>query len=138
MKRSAPLRRSGAIRSRSAKRAAEAPERRALVARLIEERRRCEAGAVMLNALLPSLEEAITDPVERRWLVEAWRACREWEPVDGHEVIKRSRGGDYLDEANILVVCRPCHDFTEHHVALSTRIGLLAPSWSRNPPAPSG
>lgn len=49
--------------------------------------------------------------------------------TDMHERLKRSRGGDPLDPANIVCLCRRCHEWTERHPAAATEAGLLTPSW---------
>lgn len=119
------------LHPRSPRRQAEAPERRALVERLIAERRLCEAKPIIRNALeYPETWARDLTERELRLLVDAFRACRTWDPVDGHEIKKRSRGGNYLDPDDVMVVCRPCHDLTEREVALCDTIGLLAHSWA--------
>jgi 5-methylcytosine-specific restriction endonuclease McrA len=46
--------------------------------------------------------------------------------VDVHEIVKRGRGGSTAQDENVLAVCRNCHDFTEAHPRLATKLGLLA------------
>lgn len=103
-----PLERRARVAPRSAKRAADMVERRALVASLLAARPRCEA----------------------RWV------CRGAKAVDVHERVKRSRGGSILDptQAHMVTVCRACHEMTEAHPAEATRRRLLLPSWHRCPP----
>ena len=46
-----------------------------------------------------------------------------------HEKKKRSRGGSPIDAANVVPLCRRCHEFTERYPVLATKLGLLIPSW---------
>lgn len=43
---------------------------------------------------------------------------------DMHELLARSQGGDPLDKANILCVCRPCHRYLTDHHRESINLGL--------------
>ena len=43
---------------------------------------------------------------------------------DGHEIVKRSAGGDPLDPDNVLLVCRRCHMWIEANPALARERGL--------------
>lgn len=101
------------LRKVSDKRAA---ENRARVTALAFVRRRsggrCEAGPMI----------AAVDPV-------AASECR-GRGVEGHEKLKRSRGGSITDPRNIVWTCRPCHDFTEREPAKATEAGLLVASWA--------
>ena len=69
--------------------------------------------------------------VAMRWLRS--RPCGFY-TVDVHEIVKRGRGGSTTDEGNCIALCRNCHDFTEAHPAVATRLGLLAsnPKWRSN------
>lgn len=107
MKRQAPLRKV------SDKRAAENKARASAMA--VVARRsggRCEAAAMIVTV----------DPV-------AASRCKV-KAVDGHEKLKRSRGGSITDPRNIVHCCRSCHTWTEAEVALATECGLLVPSWA--------
>ena len=101
------LARSTRVSPMSAKRREDAQVRRALVARLLRERPRCEA----------------------RW------ACQGARAVDVHERIKRSRGGSITDpvQAHMVTLCRACHELTESEPAEATRRRMLLPSWHRCP-----
>jgi hypothetical protein len=48
-------------------------------------------------------------------------------PLDKHEVQTRARGGDPLDPANCLLVCRAHHDWIGMHPLEALQVGLLAP-----------
>ena len=48
--------------------------------------------------------------------------------VDGHEKKRRSQGGSAIEKANILLVCRRCHDWIHRHVADAIGRGLLESS----------
>lgn len=47
---------------------------------------------------------------------------RRW--CDAHELLKRSRGGSITDPANIVLLCRTCHEWTE-----SEPLQALAEGW---------
>lgn len=123
MKRSAPLKRSRPLRARSAKQtAAYAGEggRRAIVAELLAVIPSCEAGPVIgrhLVGLEPSARRVATDPVVD--------TCAR-EPADVHEILPRSAGGSILERANLLVVCRSCHQWIHEHPRESRLLGLLS------------
>lgn len=97
------------MRKQSAKRAAIAPARRELRLRLLDERPWCEARTPQCGG----------------------RA------VDCHERLRRSQGGDILDETDIITVCRACHDWIGHNPAAAERLGLARWRW-RAPSNPAG
>lgn len=99
--RSAPLPRTGRLPARSAKRQAVMVHRRKLVADILAERPTCEAR-------LP---------------------CCTSHSVDVHERLSRARGGDILDEAILVALCRACHDFITQHPAWAEAEGWALPSW---------
>lgn len=74
---------------------------------------RCEAAALI----------ARVDPV-------AASKCLGY-ATDGHEKLKRSRGGSISDPANIAHVCRACHEWTEAEPARATEVGLLVSGMGR-------
>lgn len=43
---------------------------------------------------------------------------------DGHELVRRSQGGDPLDPDNVILVCRMCHDWIGANPALAIEHGL--------------
>lgn len=88
-----------------------AEERVPLVVRLLAERPWCEACPVYAEA------DGKGTYVRRR-------------SVDLHEVLSRGRGGSITDEANILCVCRPCHDRIGHSPKQAEALGLLKASGS--------
>jgi hypothetical protein len=45
--------------------------------------------------------------------------------VDGHEILPRGRGGSIIDASNVLMVCRPCHDFIGNNRTAAYELGLL-------------
>lgn len=102
------LARGARVNPRSEKRQEAMVERRALVARLLRERPRCEA----------------------RWV------CRGARAVDVHERLKRSRGGSITDpdQAHMVTLCRACHEMTEAEPAEAERRRMLLPSWHQCPP----
>lgn len=93
------------MRARSAKRAAVAPRRAALVRRVLDERPWCEAG------------EKLTEALDKH-------RCN-LTSSDVHEPLTRGRGGDILDTANTLAVCRLCHDALHLNPEIATRLGFL-------------
>lgn len=99
------------LSARSAKRAkVYAEERVPLVKRLLSERPWCEACPV--------------------WAAhDGLHTFQQRPSQDVHEVLTRGRGGSILDEANLLCVCRPCHDRIGREPALSNDLGLTKSSW---------
>jgi hypothetical protein len=102
MKPSGGLSRKTPLSRVSGKRAALHQRRRAFVAQMLQERPRCQAR----------LSEV----------------CR-GHAVDVHEILTRARGGDILDPANVLCVCRACHRWIHAHPLEATARGLLRSSW---------
>lgn len=43
---------------------------------------------------------------------------------DGHELVRRSQGGDPLSADNVILVCRLCHDWIGANPALAIERGL--------------
>ena len=48
---------------------------------------------------------------------------------DVHELVRRSQGGSILDEANLMVVCRPCHQRIGNYPQLAFDLGLAKHGW---------
>jgi hypothetical protein len=86
------------MRRQSAKRRREQAERRKVLARLLEERG-------------PGCEARVFNVCQGR-------------AVDGHEVLARSAGGSITDPANILLVCRRCHEWVTVRPKEATSLGL--------------
>lgn len=80
-------------------------ERRKLVALTLQARPYCEAGAAI---------RTVTDK----------HKCDRY-ATDVHEPHTRARGGDILDLANTLTVCRSCHNWIHDHPKDATELGLL-------------
>lgn len=56
-------------------------------------------------------------------------------PLDVHEPLKRSRGGNYLDADQCVVLCRNHHEWAEGDgQEIATELGLLVHSWASRPP----
>lgn len=51
--------------------------------------------------------------------------------VDVHEIKTRAMGGDLLDDANVLAVCREAHDWIHRHPAKARELGLLGSRYNR-------
>lgn len=100
------------MRHRSKKKEAEYKLRRPLVARLLEERPLCEACPVFAQH-----DELIT---YRRNVGQ-----------DVHELVRRSQGGSILDEKNLMVVCRSCHQRIGNNPQLAFDLGLAKHGWER-------
>lgn len=101
------------MRHRSKKKEAEYRLRRPLVARLLTERPLCEACPVFATH-----DEAV---------VYVQRSGQ-----DVHEIVRRSQGGSILDEDNLMVVCRPCHQRIGNHPQLAFDLGLARHGWERD------
>jgi len=50
--------------------------------------------------------------------------------VDVHEIMTRARGGDILNDDNVLALCRPCHFFITNEPAFSQEHGFTVHSWA--------
>lgn len=113
---------------RSAKREAIADERRAFVARILSERPQCE-GPAHLRRIVDELSDR-----DQRVVVDQLRECGPWRrSQEVHEIVKRSRGGPILDDANVLALCggpKGCHAFTEAEPRIATLAGMLRSRWS--------
>lgn len=55
--------------------------------------------------------------------------CDLRDSVDVHEVKTRARGGSIVDKANLVALCRYCHDFLTTHPAQAAAEGLMKNSW---------
>jgi hypothetical protein len=104
---SKPIRRTR-LRARSAKRAAIAPKRAALVEQVLAERPVCEFPTILGGV--------------------AVRMCHR-QSTDVHEPLSRGRGGSILDKRNTLAVCREHHDWIHDHPNKAHELGVLHHSW---------
>jgi len=106
------------IRRRSKKMEAKYVERRKLVARLLEERPWCERCQVAVDEFYaaPTL---IPTPILRR-------------STEIHELLRRSAGGDILDEDNCRALCHQCHDWIHDHPKEAEAEGWLKSRWDRD------
>lgn len=77
-------------------------------------RTRCEAGV-----LIPRVDQT----TGRRHVCQGVA-------VDVHEPLTRARGGSIVDPANMVPVCRVCHDWIHAHPTLATEVGLLVSSYN--------
>lgn len=109
LKRKTGLKSKGRIRPRSDKRVAHDALRRAFVARVLDARPGCQAGARIVQS-------------------DEGAQCDVWS-CDVHEIKTRARGGDTLDEDNVLAICRRCHDWIHEHPSAALALGLLKNSW---------
>lgn len=107
----APMRRRSA-KQRAVYAGSEGVEGRAdFVARILAERPTCEAGPIIagwafLQARLPRSHCSIG-------------------ASEVHEVLRRSAGGDILDDANVLSICARCHRWTHANPKEARTLGLL-------------
>lgn len=99
------------MRHRSKKKEEEYKLRRPLVARLLSEKPWCEACPIF------AAHDGKVTYVRRP-------------SVDIHEKVRRSQGGSILDEANLLAVCRECHQRIGNYPALAIDLGLAEPGWT--------
>jgi len=53
-------------------------------------------------------------------------------PVNGHELLKRSRGGSITDLDNIMLACNYHNEWVESHPQEAHEMGLAIHSWERN------
>ncbi len=58
-------------------------------------------------------------------------ACGEQPATDVHEKLRRSAGGSITDDANVLALCRPCHEWVHHHPEAAMKRGLLESRYSK-------
>lgn len=122
--RKAPLKRRKPLPFRSAKRAAIADERRAFVERILTERPRCE-GPAHLRRIVGSLDDR-----DQRVVVDQLRACGpHGRSTEVNEIVKRSRGGSIVEDANVHALCHGCHAWTEAEPRLATLAGMLKSRW---------
>lgn len=102
------------MRHRSPKKEAEYRQRRKFVVQILTETPWCQACGVFAEH-----DQKITyikNPA-----------------TDVHELIRRSQGGSILDAANVIAVCRPCHDRIGRFPALAFELGLAKEGWKREP-----
>ncbi len=115
MKRSGPLKRSSSLKRTSRlapvskKRQRENNQRRAVIKKVLEHRKACEAGRLIGT-------------------VDNKHRCS-GQPDDIHEPLTRARGGSIVDPANMVVVCRLCHDWIHVNPRLATSVGLLVSAY---------
>lgn len=102
LRRLTPLRRRKRLNPVSAKRAAIADERRALVARILSERPRCEVN-------------------------DGYRCLRASAHL--HERLTRARGGSILDPTNVVAICWNHHRYIHDNPEWAASRGLLQHSW---------
>ena len=99
------LKRGGRLNPVSKKRARELAKRRKVIDEILKTRQLCEASHRIMRV----------DRTHRCFRI----------PFDVHEPLTRARGGSITDPANMMVVCRPCHDWIHGHPTLATQVGLL-------------
>jgi len=51
--------------------------------------------------------------------------------LDGHERLRRSQGGKPDDRTEIILICRPCHEWIGANVAHAVADGWAVYSWQR-------
>lgn len=112
LKRSGNLKRTGRIRPRSKKMEAKYIDRRVFVAKILSERPYCEA--------CPKFAA-----------YDGLKTYHRMASKDVHEIVRRSQGGSILDEANVLAVCRKCHDRIGREPRLAIELGLAKKSWQK-------
>lgn len=100
------------INHRSKKREEDYKIRRPLVERLLKEKPYCEACKVFAE------HDGKTTFVHKQ-------------SQDIHEIVRRSQGGSILDEANLMAVCRPCHQRIGNYPQLAFDLGLAKRGWEK-------
>lgn len=109
---------------------AAARDRAAFVSKILDERVICEAGTIIgSTSIKPGFAFTVAVPAGSP-PVRRWAEC-DVRPFDVHEVLPRSAGGDPLDSANVLAVCRRCHDWIHRNGRLAREIGLLRSRYAR-------
>ncbi len=103
LKRGAGLAAGSRLANRSAKMAALYVQRRPLVARILTDRRYCQAGLAGCTG----------------------------HSTEVHEVLSRGRGGSILDEANCVALCHGCHRWITEHPVEAEALGWSVHSWDR-------
>ena len=53
-------------------------------------------------------------------------------PVNGHELLKRSRGGSITDMENVVLLCNAHNEAVESHPLLAHEMGLARHAWERD------
>lgn len=101
---STPLRRSGRLPARSKQRNRDMVTRRRLVSTVLRQHPWCQARLL---------------------------GC-EGRSVEVHEPLSRGRGGSFLDESNVLALCRHCHQWVTDHPEQAGALGLIVPSQPLN------
>jgi len=66
---------------------------------------------------------------EREWCEARLAGCQN-QATDVHEIKTRARGGDILDETNVLALCRACHSFITVNPAFALEHGFVVHSWA--------
>lgn len=101
--------------------------RAAFVAKTLTERPRCEAGVAIGTIASVTISFNDRDRGYRAALCDV-------ASVDVHEILARSAGGSILDPANVLAVCRACHDWIGDHPREALALGLRRSRYpGRNP-----
>lgn len=114
------------MRQRSEKRARvyagteDAEGRAALVARILTQRPRCEAGVPIGRLALLRAGHNPDDPKAPSVLCGGCQG----RSVDVHERTPRSAGGSLFDPDNLLAVCRACHRWIHEHPLDAIALGL--------------
>ena len=114
--------------------------RKALVARLLAERPRCEfRGAtvvtveILSTSMLSPFEQADRQIKARYNELNktGWPQCDQ-PSTEIHERLSRARGGSILDESNCVALCHEHHRWTTDHPAEATKLGLLKSRWGKH------
>jgi len=80
----------------------------------------CEA--CLIWSCFDTFERQIIVPVVRQNLT-----------VDVHEVLNRSQGGSIFDRANLVAICRSCHQRATVNPVDAAKVGLHLPAWCNTP-----
>lgn len=75
----------------------------------------------------PARRTAVEQLLELQPWCQAARPGCDGRAVDGHELVRRSQGGDYLEPD--LAVCRTCHDWITTHPTAAAAAGLARWGW---------
>jgi 5-methylcytosine-specific restriction endonuclease McrA len=69
------------------------------------------------SARRAALYRTVRVPIVKRLLlaIPLCERCQQARSQDIHERLSRARGGSVIDVANLVALCRPCHDWVTTH-----------------------
>lgn len=113
------LNRKTPLRRASKKRSLQKNKRRQFVKWELGKRPWCEAGDLIRLHRMQTFGDDYGIKLDRGSYTCSRRS------TELHEPLTRARGGDILDPAHTVAVCRNCHRWIHHHPNSATKLGLL-------------